>query len=41
LIEGVEEGDGYVGMSERALDELRVLCERQDVEEVNVGDTSR
>jgi hypothetical protein len=27
LIEGVEEGDGYVGMSERALDELRVLCE--------------
>jgi hypothetical protein len=28
LIEGVEEGDGYIGMSERALDELRVLCER-------------
>jgi hypothetical protein len=27
LIEGVEEGDGYIGMSERVLEELRVLCE--------------
>jgi hypothetical protein len=32
LIEGVEEGDGYIGMSERALEELRVLCEK-DAEE--------
>jgi hypothetical protein len=27
LIEGVEEGDRYIGMSERVLEELRVLCE--------------
>jgi hypothetical protein len=33
LIEGVKEGDRYVGMSEQALDELRVLCEA-DVKEV-------
>jgi hypothetical protein len=32
LIEGVEEVDGYIGMSEQALDELRVLCE-DDAEE--------
>jgi hypothetical protein len=27
LIEGVEEGDRYIGMSERVMEELRVLCE--------------
>jgi hypothetical protein len=32
LIEGVEEGDGYIGMSEKVLEELRVLCEN-DAEE--------
>jgi hypothetical protein len=32
LIEGVEEGDRYIGMSERVLEELRVLCEN-DAEE--------
>jgi hypothetical protein len=32
LIEGIEEGDGYIGMSERVLEELRVACEA-DTEE--------
>jgi hypothetical protein len=32
LIEGVEEGDRYIGMLERVLEELRVLCKDDAVE---------